>query len=71
MPASLQILLATLALLTTTHASTPKPNIVVILADDMGYGDPQPYNPDSRIPTPNLTRLAHEGMLFTDAHSPS
>lgn len=48
-----------------------QPNIVVILADDMGYGDPGAYNPDSRIPTPNIDRLAAEGMRFTDAHSPS
>ena len=47
------------------------PNIVVILADDMGYGDPGSYNPASRIPTPNIDGLAGEGMRFTDAHSPS
>jgi arylsulfatase A-like enzyme len=48
-----------------------RPNIVVILADDLGYGDPGCYNKDSRIPTPNLDRLATQGMRFTDAHSPS
>lgn len=48
-----------------------KPNIVVILADDMGWGDPQCYQPESKIPTPNLDRLAREGMRFTDAHTPS
>ena len=48
-----------------------KPNILLILADDLGYGDVQCYNPESRIPTPNCNRLAKEGMLFTDAHSPS
>jgi arylsulfatase A-like enzyme len=48
-----------------------KPNIVFILADDMGYGDVGSYNPDSKIPTPNLDRLAKEGVRFTDAHSPS
>ena len=47
------------------------PNIVFILADDMGYGDIQAYNPKSTIPTPNLNRLAEEGMRFTDAHSGS
>ena len=47
------------------------PNIVIILADDMGYGDLACQNPDSRIPTPNLDRLASQGMRFTDAHSPS
>jgi arylsulfatase A len=47
------------------------PNLVFILADDMGYGDVQAYNPQSKIPTPNLNRLANEGMRFTDAHTPS
>ena len=46
------------------------PNIVFILADDLGYGDLQCYNPESRIPTPSLNQLAKEGMRFTDAHSP-
>jgi arylsulfatase A-like enzyme len=47
------------------------PNIIFILADDMGYGDLACQNPASKIPTPNLDRLAAEGMRFTDAHSPS
>lgn len=47
------------------------PNVVLILADDMGWGDPQCYQPDSKIPTPNLDRLAAEGIKFTDAHTPS
>jgi len=46
------------------------PHIVVILVDDMGYGDPGSYNPNSRIPTPHIDRLAAEGMRFTDAHAP-
>ena len=48
-----------------------KPNIVFILADDMGYGDVGCYNPQSKVPTPNLDRLAREGIRFTDAHSSS
>ncbi|MDA0347131.1 MAG: arylsulfatase [Verrucomicrobia bacterium] len=48
-----------------------RPNIVFIMADDMGSGDVQALNPNSKIPTPNLNRLAGEGMTFTDAHSPS
>jgi arylsulfatase A len=52
------------------ESSLGKPNIVFIMADDMGYGDPSCYNPDSKIPTPNIDRLAVEGMRFTDAHSP-
>ena len=47
------------------------PNIVYILADDMGYGDVGCYNLQSKIPTPHIERLAREGMRFTDAHSPS
>jgi arylsulfatase A-like enzyme len=50
---------------------TRPPNVVVILADDMGYGDVRVLNPESAIPTPHLDRLAAEGMTFTDAHSPS
>lgn len=48
-----------------------KPNIVYILADDLGYGDVSAYYPKSKIKTPNIDRLASEGMRFTDAHSPS
>jgi len=48
-----------------------KPNIVFILADDMGYGDVTCYNADSRIPTPHMDRLATEGLRLTNAHSPS
>ena len=47
-----------------------RPNIVFIMADDMGYGDPGCYNPKSKIPTPHIDSLARAGMRFTDAHSP-
>ena len=47
-----------------------KPNIVIILADDTGYGDVSCYNPESLIDTPAIDRLAKEGVRFTDAHSP-
>lgn len=47
------------------------PNIVFILADDMGYGDVHALNPKSTIPTPHLDSLAADGMTFTDAHSAS
>ncbi|HEX4142832.1 MAG TPA: sulfatase-like hydrolase/transferase [Pirellulales bacterium] len=46
-----------------------RPNIVIVYADDMGYGDLGIQNPDSKIPTPHLDRLAREGMRLTDAHS--
>jgi arylsulfatase A len=52
-------------------AGSEKPNIVFIMADDMGYGDLGCYNSNSKIPTPNMDRLAAEGMRFTDAHAPS
>lgn len=48
-----------------------RPNILFILADDLGYGDLACYNSESKVPTPNLDRMAQEGMRFTDAHSPS
>ena len=47
------------------------PNIIIILADDLGYGDPQVYHPGSKIPTPHINRMASEGIRFTDAHTPS
>jgi arylsulfatase A len=50
---------------------TNRPNIIFILADDMGYGDLGANNPASKIPTPHLDRLATEGMRFTDAHAGS
>lgn len=47
------------------------PNIVYVLADDMGYGDVSVYHPENKIKTPHLDQLAREGMLFTDAHTSS
>lgn len=48
-----------------------KPNVIFILADDMGYGDVSCYNPEGKIPTPNIDRIAREGLQFYDAHSTS
>lgn len=53
------------------EAKNSNPNIVMILADDMGYGDAGCYNAESKIPTPHLDKMAREGMRFTDAHTPS
>lgn len=50
---------------------TKKPNVVIILADDLGMGDLGCYNKDSKIPTPHLDKFAKQSMRFTDAHSPS
>lgn len=47
------------------------PNILLLYADDLGYGDVGCYNPESKIPTPNIDRLAARGLRFTDAHSSS
>ena len=47
------------------------PNVIIILADDLGYGDCEPFNPASKISTPNLNQLASEGIRFTDAHAAS
>ena len=61
-------LIASLAILGKVSAA---PNIIFIMADDLGYGDPQCYQADSKIATPHMDRLAREGMRFTDAHTPS
>src|SRR6478672_7730920 len=49
-------------------SSAERPNIVVIYADDQGYGDMSALNPKAKFQTPNLDRLAREGLLFTDGH---
>ena len=62
-------LLANCLFVSAAESDSP-PNVLVILADDLGYGDLGAYNPESKIPTSHLNRLAREGMRFTDAHSP-
>ena len=47
------------------------PNVIVVMADDLGIGDVSPTNPDCKIKTPHLQRMADEGVTFLDAHSPS
>jgi len=54
---------------TACTSSDQLPNVVIILVDDMGYGDPGCYNSASKIPTPHIDQLASEGMRFTDAHA--
>ena len=56
---------------TVTNVAEGVPNIVIILADDLGYGDVAHLNSQSQIPTPNLDALAQAGMTFLDAHTPS
>jgi arylsulfatase A-like enzyme len=65
----LPVLCAALHISTVHGADAARPNIVVILADDLGYGDVRCYNDESKVATPNVDRLAAEGMRFTDAHS--
>ena len=55
----------------TPQTNAKLPNILLILADDLGYGDVGCYNSDAKAPTPHLDELAASGMRFTDAHSPS
>ncbi len=63
--------LAVSALAAPLAAAEQKPNIVYFLADDFGFGDAGFQNPKSKIPTPNLDRLASQGVHFTDAHDPT
>ncbi len=65
------ILLRLLILHCLAGAENARPNIVIILADDLGYGDVRCYNAKSKVPTPNIDKLASDGMRFTDAHSPA
>ena len=65
------VLVLMMAALSNSRAEGQKlPHIVVIMVDDMGYGDPGCFNPDSKISTPNIDALARDGMRFTDAHAP-
>lgn len=66
-----QLLGSLAAPLLPSLAAEDRPNVLYILADDLGWGDLRCYNPDSAIPTPNGDRLASQGVRFTDMHSPS
>lgn len=55
----------------TAAQSAARPNIIVILCDDLGIGDLRCFNPESKITTPTFDRIAAEGMIFPDAHSGS
>jgi arylsulfatase A-like enzyme len=66
------IVTAAALVMASVACAAQKPNIVYILCDDLGYGDIQCLNPERcKIKTPNVDRLAKEGMIFTDAHSSS
>lgn len=70
-PFTLKFSFALLLLLAATSVSSAAqlPNILIILVDDMGWGDPRCFNPESKILTPHIDRLAAQGMKFTDAHA--
>jgi arylsulfatase A len=53
------------------QATNSRPNIVYVLCDDLGWGDLDPYNSQSKIPTPNTNKLAADGMRFTNMHATS
>ncbi len=57
--------------ITAENNSKMWPNIIIILADDLGYGDVSCFNENSKIITPHLDKLASEGIQFTDAHTSS
>lgn len=63
--------LASLLLLScqSTEDKFKKPNIIIIYTDDQGYGDVSALNPEAKFLTPNIDKLAHEGIVFTDGHS--
>jgi arylsulfatase A len=67
-----RILPSLLFLSSLLHADHHKyPNVIFILADDLGIGDVSPTNPDCKIKTPHLQKMADEGITFLDAHSSS
>lgn len=69
-PTRLQLTLLLLApLAPSIAADAPKPNIIFVLFDDMGYSQPKCYREGTEFKTPNIDRLAREGIRFTDAHS--
>jgi len=53
------------------ESNNQNPNIIYILADDLGYGDVNCFNPEGKIPTPNMDKMAENGIMFTDAHTSS
>ena len=69
--ALLALSIASLPFSSAAEIQSNKPNIVYVLFDDMGYGEPTCYRADSKLKTPNIDRLAAAGMRFTDAHSAS
>ena len=72
----LAVVLVTAGLPDTDQASAndaadKPPHVLIVMVDDMGYGDPECYNPESQIATPHIDSLARDGMRFVDAHAPA
>ncbi len=67
----LALLFSAIAFTNSSQADNQHPNVLILYADDLGYGDLSCYNATSKIPTPHLDKLASQGMTFTDAHSGS
>ncbi len=65
------ILILTVLASCSEKKETVNPNIILVLADDLGYGDVGAFNNECKIPTPHLDKLAADGMIFTDAHTSS
>jgi len=65
------LLAGSLCLLTCVSSAADRPNVIVVMADDLGIGDVSPTNPDGKIRTPHLQKMASEGLTFLDAHTPS
>ena len=63
------VFLATVLITAFSSQAVEKPNILFVLFDDMGYGEPTSYRPASLFKTPNIDRMAKEGIRFTDAHA--
>ena len=58
-----------LVMLAMNAVAAPRPNVVFIVTDDVGYGDLRPFNPDGRVSLPTIEEMANEGIVFTDAHT--
>ncbi len=63
------IFLLTFTLFSCNYVDEKHPNIIIIYTDDQGFGDVSALNPDAKFKTPNIDRLANDGIIFTDGHS--
>ncbi|HET7695387.1 MAG TPA: sulfatase-like hydrolase/transferase [Vicinamibacterales bacterium] len=71
MKSALAVSALVLALAPSGASAQDRPNVIVVYADDLGYGDVSAYGPPGRMKTPHVDRLAREGLRFTDGHSPA